>query len=54
MGSQQQGEGDYEDYEPDNRLIPAPNRAHGDSQRYEGVEGYDEVSCRYPLRRIFS
>jgi hypothetical protein len=54
MGSQQQGDGDYDGYQSDNRLIPVPKRAHGDSQRYKGVEGYDEVSCRYPLRRAFS
>jgi hypothetical protein len=54
MGSQQQGDGDYDGYQSDNRLIPAPKRSYGASQNYEGVEGYDEVSCRYPLRRAFS
>jgi len=46
LGSQQQGDMGYEGYESDNRLIPAP-RSHGDRQNYEGVEQYDEVSCRY-------
>jgi hypothetical protein len=44
MGSQQQGDGEYEGYGSDNRLIPAPKRAHGDRQSYEGVEEHDEVS----------
>ena len=51
MGSQQQGDMGYEGYESDNRLIPAPKRAHGDRQNYEGVEGYDEVSCLSPFHR---
>jgi hypothetical protein len=44
MGSQQQGDGEYEGYGSDNRLIPAPKRSYGASQNYEKVEGYNEVS----------
>jgi hypothetical protein len=54
MGSQQQGDGDYEDYEPDYRLIPAPKRSYGASQNYEGIEEYDEVSCLSRFHRALS
>jgi hypothetical protein len=53
MGSQQQGDGDYES-QSDNRLIQAPKRAYGDRQGYEGVEQYDEVSCLSPFHRALS
>jgi len=47
MGSQQQGDGDYEEYQSDNRLVPAP-RSYGDRQRHEGgQQTYDEVSLSY-------
>jgi len=47
MGSQQQGDGDYEEYQSDNRLVPAP-RSYGDRQRHEGGQQlYDEVSLSY-------
>lgn len=51
MGSQQQRDGDYEGYQSDNRLIPAPKRSYGDRQSYEGIEQYDEVSCRHLFHR---
>ena len=50
LGSQQQGDMGYEGYGSDNRLIPA-SRSHGDRQNYEGVGGYDEVSCLSPFHR---
>jgi hypothetical protein len=54
LGSQQQGDGDYEGYQSDNRLIPAPKRSYGASQNYEGVEEYDEVSHLSPFLRDLS
>jgi hypothetical protein len=45
-GSQQhQGDIEYEGYESDNRLIPAPRASYGDRQSYDrGEQSYDEVS----------
>jgi hypothetical protein len=54
MGSQQQGDGEYEGYQSDNRLIPAP-RSHGSRQSHRGEEqSYDEVSCRSAFHGVFS
>jgi hypothetical protein len=42
---QQQGDIEYEGYESDNRLIPAPRASYGDRQSYDGGEqSYEEVS----------